>query len=120
MALSQARMQEKKSLMDRLGRLPSAKGWLIKEWIENLKFWTEEDGYVDLRLNIFKSSLDKKEHVDWWKGLADASNDTWEHAEPEIFRRFILVDEYQQELRTMWRGDVLRQQLGESTRTKAY
>jgi len=117
MALTQARMQEKKSVMDRLGPFPSIKGWLVKEWLENLKFWTEEDGYEDLRLNIFKSSLDKKQSVDWWRNLPAGARDTWEHAEPEILRRFIPTEEYQQELRMMWRGELLKQQMGESVRS---
>ena len=68
--------------MDRLGPFPSQRGWVVKEWIENLKFWTEVDGYEELRLNIFQSSLDKKQQVDWWKTLPAAVKDTWEQAEP--------------------------------------
>ena len=109
-------MQEKKSVMDRLGSFPSQKGWVIKELIENLKFWIEVDGYEELRLNIFQSSLDKKQQVDWWKTLPAAVKDTWEHAEPEIFKRFIPTQEYQQELRVMWRNETLKQLVGESTR----
>ena len=93
MALTQAKMQEKKSVMDRLGPFPNAKGWIVKEWVENMKFWTEVDGYEDLRLNIFKSSLDRKHNVDWWRNLPDGSKDSWEHAEPEIMKRFVPQDD---------------------------
>ena len=110
-------MQEKKGIIDRLGPFPSSKGWMVREWLEKLKFWTEEDGFEDLRRNIFKSSLDKKHSVDWWRRLPDASKDTWDHAEVEIVKRFVPVEEYQQELRTMWRGDTLKQNLGESSRS---
>ena len=65
MALSGIKMQEKKGIMERIGPFPCAKSWMIKEWVENLKFRKEEDGYEDLRLNIFKASMDKKSSVDW-------------------------------------------------------
>ena len=57
MALTQIKMQEKKNVMDRLGLFPKQRGWAVKEWIENLKFWTEVDGFEELRLNIFESNL---------------------------------------------------------------
>ena len=116
MAFTQAKMQEKRSVMDRLGPFPNTKGWIVKEWVENMKFWTEVDGYEDLRLNIFKSSLDRKHNVAWWRNLPDGSKDSWEHAEPEIMKRFVPQDDYQQELRMMWRGETLRQHIGESIR----
>jgi hypothetical protein len=105
MALSQPKMMEKKNVMERLGAFPSVKGWRVKEWLSNLKFWTEEDGYEDIKLNIFKSSLNSKQQIDWWRNLPAASKDTWEHAEPHILERFVPTAEYQQELRSMWRSN---------------
>jgi len=72
MALTQIKMQEKKNVMDRLGPFPRQRGWAVKEWIENLKFWTEVDGFEELRLNIFQSSLNVKQQVDWCKLLPAA------------------------------------------------
>jgi hypothetical protein len=112
-------MAAKKSIMDRLGPFPVEKGWMVKEWVSNLKFWTDQDGFEDLRVNIFTSSLDKRQHIDWWRGLPDASKDTWDHMEVAIFERFVPTDDYQQELRTMWRSSDLKQQIGESVQAYA-
>ena len=102
--------------MDWLGLFPKQRGWAVKEWIENLKFWTEVDGFEELRLNIVQSSLNVKQQVDWWKLLPDGSKDSWDHAEGELFNRFIPKDEHQQELRVMWRSESLKQHVGESSR----